>query len=123
MIVIPILLIMFFAFASSIKLVGWHKAVFDTQLAFFKSYGLNRQAMFLVGVVELSAVVSLAVALVLSIPIATAFGAALIALTSIGAIFFHLRFDTFSAAIPAITTLSLSVVLLWSNSTVFAGLF
>ena len=121
--VITLLLIVFFTLASSIKLVGWHKTVFDTQLAFFKSYGLNRQAMFLVGVVELSAVVSLAVALVLSIPIATAFGAALIALTSIGAIFFHLRFDTFSAAIPAITTLSLSVTLLWGNNTVFIGVF
>lgn len=123
MLIITLLLIVFFTLASSIKLVGWHKAVFNTQLAFFKSYGLNRQVMFLIGIVELSAVVLLVVASMLSIPVAMVFGSALIALTSIGAIFFHLRFDTLAAAVPAIATLSFSAALLWSNSNVFAGLF
>ena len=47
------LLSAFFLFASSIKIFGWQKKVFEIQLEMFESYGLNRQIMFLVGCAEL----------------------------------------------------------------------
>ncbi|USD43251.1 DoxX family protein [Vibrio sp. SCSIO 43135] len=109
------LLVLFFTFASSIKIFGWQKLIFDTQLQFFVKYGLNRSIMRLVGMVEMTASILLATAFT---PIDSTYlvpvGAALIALTSIGAIFFHLRFDTFKDAIPAIVTLLLSSYVLIS---------
>ena len=56
---IRVLLTVFFVFASSIKLFGWQKTIFETQLAFFRKYGLNRTVMALVGIVELSAAIAL----------------------------------------------------------------
>ena len=44
-IVISGLLTAFFIFASSIKILGWQKMIFETQLEFFKKYGLNRTIM------------------------------------------------------------------------------
>ncbi|MEH6452548.1 MAG: DoxX family protein [Psychromonas sp.] len=98
---LSILLSIFFVFASSIKILAWQKAIFDIQLTFFISYGLNRQIMFLIGLIELSGVI------LLWSPW-TLLGALVIAGTSVGAIFFHLRFDTWKDAIPAIVTLILS---------------
>lgn len=43
-------------------------------------------------------------------------------LYSMGAIFFHLRFDTLKDAIPAIVTLSLSGDLLFGNEYVYHAL-
>jgi uncharacterized membrane protein YphA (DoxX/SURF4 family) len=107
--VASIVLIVFFMLASSVKTLGWHKKVFDTQLAFFKSYGLNRQIMFLVGVVEFVGAMSLLVGLAGWMPMFSLhLGALLLAVVSIGAIFFHMRFDTWQAGIPAMVTLSLS---------------
>lgn len=123
MTMITVVLMAFFTLASSIKLIGWQKKVFETQLAFFKSYGLNRQIMFLVGLVELSAVILFAQGVFSAFPLSNVVGAVVIALTSLGAIFFHLRFDTFSAAIPALVTLSLSTALLWLNGDVIVNLF
>lgn len=123
MTMITVVLMAFFTLASSIKLIGWQKKVFETQLAFFKSYGLNRQIMFLVGMVELSAVILFALGLIMTLSLSNALGAVVIALTSLGAIFFHLRFDTFSAAIPALVTLTLSTALLWLNGDVIVNLF
>lgn len=111
---LSIILALFFTFASSIKLIGWQKVVFKKQLAFFIKYGLNRWIMGLVGVIELSA--SLFLISPLLFPQATfglPAGAALILLTSLGAIFFHLRFDTMSDAIPAIITGGLSSLILF----------
>lgn len=109
------LLVLFFTFASSIKIFGWQKLIFDTQLQFFVKYGLNRNIMRLVGMVEMTASILLATSFT---PIDSTYlvpvGAALIALTSIGAIFFHIRFDTFKDAIPAIVTLLLSSYVLIS---------
>lgn len=79
-------------FASSVKMFGWVKAIFEPQLAFFHRYGLNRAAMFAVGVIE-------------------ATGASLITLTSIGAMFFHFRFDTWKDAVPSMVTLLLSLII------------
>ena len=112
---ITILLTLFFIFASSIKLLGWQNFIFETQLTFFNKYGLNRIHMFIIGLIELSAAISLAVSIIFDFEVLNAIGASGIAFTSLGAIFFHLRFDSFKDAIPAIITLLLSTILIVSN--------
>ncbi len=115
MITITILLTIFFTFASSIKILAWQKYIFETQLSFFKKYGLNRMHMFLIGIIELVAVITLVSSLILNYEILMGFGALSLAMTSLGAIYFHLKFDTFRDAIPAIVTLVLSAILIASN--------
>ena len=115
MITITILLTIFFTFASSIKILAWQKYIFETQLSFFKKYGLNRMHMFLIGIIELVAVITLVSSLILNYEILMGFGALSLAMTSLGAIYFHLKFDTFKDAIPAIVTLLLSTILIVSN--------
>ncbi|MCG9582472.1 DoxX family protein [Vibrio tubiashii] len=112
MTVISLLLAVFFTFASSIKLFGWHKFIYETQLRFFQKYGLNRNAMYAVGIVEFSSAIALITSIYLMSSVLSILGAIGIALTSIGAIFFHARFDTFKDAIPAILTLLLSSALI-----------
>jgi hypothetical protein len=115
MITITILLTIFFTFASSIKILAWQKYIFETQLSFFKKYGLNRMHMFLIGIIELVAVLTLVSSLIFNYEILNGLGALSLAMTSLGAIYFHLRFDTFKDAIPAIVTLMLSAILIASN--------
>ena len=112
---ISVLLTVFFMFAGSIKLLGWQKFIFETQLSFFKKYGLNRAAMFAVGMVELTASLLLLAALYLGDIQWQSIGAALIAVTSIGALGFHYWFDKWSDAIPAAITLLLALLLLMVN--------
>ena len=109
---ITLLLVIFFLIASSIKLTGWHHYVYTTQLSFFKRYGLNKVSMFIVGLVEMCASCALIVGLIVDIVYLSNLGALMIALTSIGAIYFHLRFDTAKDAIAAFITLTLSIILL-----------
>ncbi|MBW3141524.1 DoxX family protein [Ferrimonas balearica] len=104
---ITTLLVAFFLFAGSIKLTGWQKTIFAKQLEFFLSYGLNRSVMALVGLVECVS----ALALVSGYIQAAALGAVSLCLTSLGAIAFHLRFDTWTNAIPALVTAGLSAIL------------
>ena len=115
MIIITVLLALFFTFARSIKITGWQKFIFETQLTFFNKYGLKRVHMFLVGILELSAAILLLASLIFEHKPLNDLGAVTIALTSIGAIFFHLRFDTIKDAVPAIVTLLLSLALIVSN--------
>ena len=116
---VSVVLILFFSLASSIKIAGWQPFIFDTQLAFFVKYGLQRSHMFAVGVIELTASIALLVALLSSSEVLTQVGAALIALTSVGALYFHLRFDTLKDGIPAVITFALSSYLfdfaLWQS--------
>ncbi|MDV5168090.1 DoxX family protein [Photobacterium rosenbergii] len=114
-VIITVLLAVFFVFASSIKLLGWQKTIFTTQLAFFVKYGLNRNWMFVVGSVELIS------ALLIMAPIfmgtsfvasASLVGATALAAVSIGAIACHLWFDTWRDGVPAMVTFVLSAVLL-----------
>lgn len=117
MAVITFILFIFFSLASTVKLFGWPKLIFDTQFQFFKKYGLNRAQMKLVGCVELSGSASLLASLFNSQynALFNLIGAALIFTTSLGAIFFHLKFDTVKDAVPALLTLSLSAYLLTNN--------
>ncbi|MEZ9890763.1 DoxX family protein [Vibrio lentus] len=104
--VISILMVMFFVLASSIKTLGWQKKVFEIQLGFFKSYGLNRKIMFLVGLVELTGAALLILALCDISPEQTQLmGGVILGATSIGALYFHLRFDTWKDGIAAMVTL------------------
>lgn len=118
MTIITVLLALFFTFASSIKILGWQKFIFETQLTFFKKYGLTRIHMFLIGLIELAAAITLVSSVIFEHELLNGVGALAIAFTSLGAIYFHLRFDTVKDAIPAILTLSLSTVLLVSNQAV-----
>ncbi|WP_299788616.1 DoxX family protein [uncultured Shewanella sp.] len=94
----------FFIFAGSIKLLGWQTFIFEKQLEFFHSYGLNRQVMALVGTVELIGATSIW----FQSSVIGLLGAVLLSATSLGAIFFHLRFDTWKDGTPAMVTLILS---------------
>lgn len=105
------LLIAFFLFASSVKMFGWVKAIFEPQLAFFHRYGLNRAAMFAVGVIEATGAIVMLVGMFTANPVLSAMGASLITLTSIGAMFFHFRFDTWKDAVPSMVTLVLSLII------------
>ena len=109
---ITLLLVIFFLIESSIKLTGWNHYVYKAQLSFFKRYGLNKVSMFIVGLVEMCASCALIVGLIVDIVYLSNLGALMIALTSIGAIYFHLRFDTAKDAIAAFITLTLSIFLL-----------
>ncbi|WP_286300298.1 DoxX family protein [Vibrio apostichopi] len=110
--VISILMVLFFLLASSIKTLGWQKKVFEIQLGFFKSYGLNRMLMFLVGLVEFTGAVLLILALCgVSSEQTQLMGGAILGATSIGALYFHFRFDTWKDGIPAMVTLLCSSLL------------
>ncbi|PMH32598.1 hypothetical protein BCU71_03315 [Vibrio lentus] len=104
--VVSVLLVVFFLLASSIKTIAWQKKVFEIQLGFFKSYGLNRKIMFLVGLIELTGAALLILARCDISPEQTQLmGGAILGATSIGALYFHLRFDTWKDGIPAMVTL------------------
>lgn len=110
---IMILLIAFFTLTSSIKIFAWEKNIFTIQLAFFQKYGLNRQILFIVGLIEMFSVLLLAFSFFSSNPLLySKIGASILAITSVGALYCHLRFDTLKAARPAIVTLILSCLLL-----------
>ncbi|MEH6584417.1 MAG: DoxX family protein [Halioglobus sp.] len=110
MVVISGLLTAFFVFAGSIKILGWQQMIFETQLEFFKKYGFNRTIMALVGLIELFGAVALWFPNYLGI-------AGILALlgTSAGAIFCHLYFDTWKDGIPAMFTLTFSIVVLYEK--------
>lgn len=107
--VVIALLSAFFLFASLIKLFGWQKMIFDKQLAFFHSYGLNRQVMVVVGLAELFG----GLAIWFQSSLFGTLGALALLGTSLGAIICHLRFDTWKDGIPAMITLSLSSMIVY----------
>jgi DoxX-like protein len=105
------LLSAFFLFASSIKILGWQKTIFEPQLAMFIKYGLNRQIMALTGLVELFG----AIAIWFQGSWIGTLGALALLATSTGAIFFHLVFDTWKEGVPAMITGTLSAFIAWTN--------
>ena len=83
------LLSVFFIFAGSVKVFGWQKQILAIQMGFMQKYGLNRQILFLIGLLELFAAVSIW----FQASIWGVLGALAILVTSLGALFFHFRFD------------------------------
>jgi hypothetical protein len=112
------LLSLFFAFAGSVKVFGWQKKVFDTQMEMMRRYGLNRQALFLIGFAECAG----AIGLWFQSGLVGAIAAAGLAAVSVGALGFHLRFDSIKDGIPAIATGLLSGVLVVHNWSLLVGL-
>ena len=111
-ITIPVgLLSAFFLFASSIKILGWQKFIFETQLAMFIKYGLNRQIMMLVGFAELFG----AIAIWFQGSWVGTLGALALLGTSVGAIGCHLIWDTWKEGVPAMITGTLSAIVAWSG--------
>ena len=43
---------LFFVFASSIKIFGWQQDIYLIQIEMFKKFGISRQKMFRIGLVE-----------------------------------------------------------------------
>jgi hypothetical protein len=109
--IIIVLLSAFFLFASSIKIFAWQKFIFETQLGMFIKYGLNRQIMRFVGLLELSG----AIAIWFQASWLGALGALAILGTSIGAIGCHLIWDTWKDGLPALITTALSGIIVWSG--------
>ena len=105
------LLSAFFLFASSIKILGWQKIIFETQLAMFVKYGLNRSIMAFVGVIELFG----AIAIWFQGSWIGPLGALALLGTSLGAIGCHLIWDTWKDGVPAMITGLLSAFVLWSG--------
>ena len=105
------LLSAFFLFASSIKILGWQKFIFETQLAMFIKYGLNRQIMILVGFAELFG----AVAIWFQWSWVGTLGALALLGTSVGTIGCHLIWDTWKEGVPAMVTGTLSAIVVWSG--------
>ncbi|WP_417348913.1 DoxX family protein [Ferrimonas sp.] len=105
MLLIKSLLTLFFLLAGSVKLTGWLRPVFTVQLDYFRSYGLNRGFMALVGLAEILGALALWL-----IP---GLGAPLLAMISLGALAYHLRFDSWKEGVPAMVTLGLSLLLCW----------
>ena len=84
------------------------------QLEMFKKFGISRQQIFLIGLVELSGT------LLLWLPEYMGFtGAFLLLGTSVGAITFHLRFEAPKDAIPAMAMMILPTVVLYLDFRLF----
>ncbi len=111
------LLSAFFLFASSIKILGWHKMIFETQLAMFIKYGLNRQVMALTGFAELFG----AIAIWFQGSWIGTLGALALLGTSVGAIGCHLIWDTWKEGVPAMITGTLAAFVVWSGSGALLG--
>lgn len=112
MIIAVYLLVAFFVFASSIKIFAWQKMIFDTQMGMICNYGLTREHFRMIGVLELIG----AVALFFSPSLIGFAGAVLIAFVSLGALTFHLRYDTWQQGIASMVTLTLStLVAVWQR--------
>lgn len=112
------LLSFFFLFAGSIKVLGWQKFIFETQMAFMQKYGLNRQILCLIGLVELTA----AMLIWLQSSIWGPIGALALLLTSVGALYFHFRYDSWKDAVPAMVTFILSTLVVYSGLDVLLAL-
>ncbi|MDU8928838.1 DoxX family protein [Alisedimentitalea sp. MJ-SS2] len=94
----------FFLFAAFLKITGKPEKVFEIQMEMIESYGVSRGQFRLIGIVEgIGAVLVWFTGSVLG-PI----GAGMLSATSLGAIFFHLKFDTWKQGVPAMITFVLS---------------
>ncbi|WP_375753608.1 DoxX family protein [Vibrio sp. HN007] len=103
------LLSAFFLFASSIKILGWQKMIFETQMNYMHSYGFNRQILFVIGLMECFG----AIAIWFYGTLVGLLGVLALLGPSLGAIFFHLRYDTPKEGAAAMVTATLSALVLY----------
>ncbi|UTW60286.1 DoxX family protein [Kordiimonas sp. SCSIO 12603] len=118
--VAAIILIIFFGFVGSIKFVGWHVEMTQNFLGYFERFGLNRELMAIVGAIETFSAVTLVLYRRHWI---ASYGALGIMITSIGAIGFHLIYDSVAEAIPAIATYALSTYVFSQNLDILKAKF
>ncbi|KNC66991.1 DoxX family protein [Pseudoalteromonas ardens] len=104
MLILAGLLATFFTLAGSQKIFSWSTRVFTIQSAFFRRYGLGRKHMYAIGFIESLAAGLMVFSILTEHVQSMLLGSVLILLTSIGACYFHFRYDTFKDAIPAILT-------------------
>lgn len=102
------ILVLFFAFGCCIKLLSVPDKMLKWQMHFFELYGLKRVHMYLVGLVELFGIVAMALGLFAGSLIFVFLGASAIFFSSVGALYFHFRYDEVKYAIPAIVTFTMS---------------
>lgn len=100
----------FFLFMGVVKTAGLPAPVFDYILTQnFLKYGLNRDVMFVVGVVEILGAILIWLHRFQGIG---TIGPSLLILVTAGALLLHLRFDTFTDGVPALVALVLSAFVL-----------
>jgi DoxX-like family len=112
------LLSLFFTFAGSVKVFGWQKKVFDTQMEMMGRYGLNREALVVIGLVECAG----AIGLWFQSGVIGAIAALTLLAVSAGALAFHLKFDGIKDGIPAMLTGLVSGVLVANDWPLLVGL-
>lgn len=103
------LLSVFFLFAGSIKLTGWQKMIYETQVNMVAQYGINPAGLKLIGLMELFGAVTIWFQDHWIAPL----GALTILAASLGAIVCHYIWDTWRESVPASITAPLSAYVAW----------
>lgn len=107
-ILIKIILTFIVLFASSINILGWQKTIFEMQLKMFHEFGLDRQRMFLIGLVQLVGIT------LMWFPVYDMqLGVIILLLTSLVGIIFHFRFKTEKEATSALYIFVLTLLILF----------
>lgn len=105
-------LIVFFTFGCCVKLLSVPDKILKFQMEFFEVYGLTRLHMYLIGLIELLGIVAMFYSLVAGRPPLAFVGAGAIFVTSLGALYFHFRYDEAKYAMPAVVTFLMSVLIM-----------
>ena len=101
----------FFTFVGGVKTTGMPSQLFEYQKEkYFDNYGIPRYGIFGIGSGELFGAFTI---IAFRNKPFSLYGALALFCISCGAISFHLYFDTVGEAIPAITTATLSAILLY----------
>ena len=105
-------LIVFFTFGCCVKLLSVPDKILKFQMEFFEVYGLTRLHMYLIGLTELLGIIAMFYSLVAGNPLLAVVGAGAIFITSLGALYFHFRYDEAKHAVPAVLTFLMSSLIM-----------
>lgn len=108
---VALILTAFFLYIGTVKVFGWPNAemLAGQTRFFFDRYGLTRQMVVMIGVAEIFGGLTVSLHRIRWIGL---LGAAVLLTVSIGALFFHLRYDTFQTGMAAFRTMTLSAFVL-----------
>ena len=108
---VALIITVFFLYVGTVKVFGWPNAemLAGQTRFFFDPYGLTRQMVVMIGVAEIFGGLTVSLHRVHWIGL---LGAAILLTVSIGALFFHLRYDTFQTGMAAFRTMTLSAFVL-----------